>query len=258
MHIKMRIRRSSTASEAPFFSLRALYRKHSSSGSKKHHRRRHSHSHHRHHHSSHLKTHAPSPHYQNYPTHYPSHYEDYYHPQEPPPYYHRPSRNRTTPLENLPPELKRSIHSHLTPLSSTMLGLSTPHLYRSHTSTYPHTSLYDTSPDYGLPLAFQLRKQHDRIIPKGYILDPYSGKLVSKDGYRESRRERRRRKEYEWEWQRGMEEREREMERLWGREGRLGTREEVWRDMDVAGTEWSDFGRKERGEKKKGKRVRWA
>ncbi|KAF4627145.1 hypothetical protein G7Y89_g11011 [Cudoniella acicularis] len=181
----MRMRRSDRG-PSNFFSLRALYQLHSSS--KKHHSRRHSHrprenatsysgsSRRKHYYEPATPVYGTPSNYYTTNAHYPYNHNNttYNYASQTPSYSKYKSHN--TPLERLPPELKHAIHANLTPLSSTMLGLSSPSMYASHAYMYPKTSLYESSPDYPLPLAFMLRKSNDRrFLPKDQVLDWRSG-----------------------------------------------------------------------------------
>lgn len=249
------------------FSLRALFHIHSSpSYTKKAHSHRPTPSRRRNYHTPRTYVPAPPPSY------------SYYYPQGMPPFVrnlkkgdnlidnkpdptpplphkhkhrHKP-KPKSAYITNLPPELKHSLHSHLDPVSSACLGLSSRHFYPIHYSQHPHVSLMETGSvpppssttghrsrtRHPLPLAMLLRKDRDKYgqtqwcpPAEDYELDWKGDRFVRKRREGEERKPR-------YVWEEGRREREQEMRRLWGREGRLMRRSGYYRDLDVGGYRW--------------------
>ncbi len=96
-----------------------------------------------------------------------------------PPYpTHYPDTNYRDNITTLPADLKLSIFDHLDPASSTCLGLSSRHLYPSHRYMHRNVSLYEQA-DGNTPLIFQLRDW----APEHLMLDPRTGKYISRERY---------------------------------------------------------------------------
>lgn len=120
----------------------------------------------------------------------PSSYRNRY--RDPPYPTHYPDTSYRTNITTLPNDIKLSVFDHLDPVSSACLGLSSRHLYPSHRYMHKHVSLYEQA-DGNVPLCFQLRDW----APEDLMLDPISGKYISRERYerhqrREGRSERKR------------------------------------------------------------------
>lgn len=96
-----------------------------------------------------------------------------------PPYpTHYPDTTYRTNITTLPNDIKLSVFDHLDPVSSACLGLSSRHLYPSHRYLHKNVSLYEQA-DGNTPLVFQLKDW----APDNLMLDPRSGKYVSRERY---------------------------------------------------------------------------
>ncbi|PVH81613.1 hypothetical protein DL98DRAFT_587228 [Cadophora sp. DSE1049] len=120
----------------------------------------------------------------------PSSYRNRY--RDPPYPTHYPDTSYRTNITTLPNDIKLSVFDHLDPVSSACLGLSSRHLYPSHRYMHKNVSLYEQA-DGNVPLCFQLRDW----APEDLMLDPRSGKYISRERYerherREGRSERKR------------------------------------------------------------------
>ncbi|CZT13244.1 uncharacterized protein RCO7_15231 [Rhynchosporium graminicola] len=106
------------------------------------------------------------------PTSYRNRYRDLLYPT------HYPDTTYRTNITNLPGDIKLSVFDYLDPVSSACLGLSSRHLYPSHKRMHRNVGLYEQA-DGNVPLCFQLRDW----APEDLMLDPRSGKYVSRERF---------------------------------------------------------------------------
>ncbi|KAL2068044.1 hypothetical protein VTL71DRAFT_16142 [Oculimacula yallundae] len=106
------------------------------------------------------------------PTSYRNRYRDLPYPT------HYPDTTYRTNITNVPNDIKLSVFDYLDPVDSACLGLSSRHLYPSHKYKHRHVGLYEQA-DGNVPLCFRLRDW----APEDLMLDPRSGKYVSRERY---------------------------------------------------------------------------
>lgn len=129
------------------------------------------------HHSSYAPTSYRSRYRGRKRTHF-FHHNSSNNPIDPPYPTHYPDATYRTNITNLPNDIKLSVFDHLDPVSSACLGLSSRHLYPSHRYLQRNVGLYEQA-DGNVPLCFQLRDW----APEDLMLDPRSGKYVSRERY---------------------------------------------------------------------------
>lgn len=95
----------------------------------------------------------------------------------------------------MPPEVHHNIFSNLDPHTSTNAGLASRKLYPTHRSRHRKVSLFETSPEYPLPMVFSLKRE----LPQRMVLDWESERLMERDRLRDKEERRREKDRIYWE-----------------------------------------------------------